>query len=474
MIEHAGERQPAIVTDQETVTYGDLHRLCDMAVSELGFLQPGSVLACVMPNSVAMAVTILAAWRLNVVLAPISPRAPAAERTRLLSVLRPAAVATPDGVAAGGARGPAERGPQVAPQDALILFTSGSTGSPKAAILSRANVRAGVRAVVDRFGLSAEDRTAATLPWTHGHGLIGVLLSALGAGGTVVIGGSRPVIDVLRTDRHLTWASVVPAQLTALCAAGSEPPAGRWRFLRTASAPLNQPLAARAEALLRCPVAEAYGMTETAHQAAANEPAFGERTLGSVGRPSPELRIRCRGPHIGEGRELEVAGPSVFRGYLGDADATGAALERGWYRTRDVGRIDAGGRVHLLGRISEHINRAGNKISPVEVEDALAEHPDIAASLVAGWPDPAVGEEVGALIQLRPGAELSRADIERHCHETLAVYKHPRRIRFVTELPTLDSGKPSRVRAAQMLAETSADRSATGPGTGPDRPVPPR
>ena len=473
MIECTNERQPAVVTDQETVTYGDLRRLCDVAVSELGFLKPGSVLACVMPNSVAMAVTVLAAWRLNVVLAPISPRAPASERARLLNVLRPAAVATPDGVA-GAACVPGEIGPQAGLDDALILFTSGSTGRPKAAILSRANVRAGVRAVVDRYRLTAEDRTVATLPWTHGHGLIGVLLSALSAGGTVVLGGSRPVMDVLRTDRHLTWASMVPAQLTALCAAGSKPQAGRWRFLRTASAPLNRLLAARAEELLQCPAAEAYGMTETAHQAAANEPAFGERVLGSVGRPSPEARVRCRGPQIGDGRELEVAGPSVFRGYLGDVTATSAALEHGWYRTRDVGRVDASGRIHLLGRISEHINRAGNKISPLEVEDALAEHPDIVASLVAGWADPAVGEEVGALIQLRPGVELSHADIARHCHDRLAVYKHPRRIRFVTEIPTLDSGKPSRIRAAQMLAAIATDRSSAGQDTGPDRLAPAR
>jgi acyl-CoA synthetase (AMP-forming)/AMP-acid ligase II len=225
---------------------------------------------------------------------------------------------------------------------------------------------------------------------------------------------------------------------------------------------------------LNCPVAEAYGMTETAHQAAAAEPAFSERVLGSVGRPSPGLRVRCRGPQIGDGRQLEVAGPSVFRGYLGDADATRTALARGWYRTGDVGRVDADGRIHLLGRISQHINRAGNKISPLEVEDALAEHPDVVASLVAGWADPAVGEEVGALIQLRPGAELSHADIERHCHDRLAVYKHPRRIRLVTEIPTLDSGKPSRVRAAQMLAEIATDRSSAGPGTGSDRLAPAR
>ena len=459
MIEYTDERQPALVTDQETVTYGDLRRLCDVAASELGFLKPGSVLACVMPNSVAMAVTVLTAWRLNVVLAPISARAPAAEQTRLLSVLRPAAVATPDGVAAGGERSPGENGPQAGPEDALILFTSGSTGRPKAAILSRANVQSGVGAVVDRYWLTARDRTAATLPWTHGHGLIGVLLSTLSVGASVVVDGSRPVMDVLRADPRLTWASMVPAQLTALCAAGSEPPAGTWRFLRTASAPLSRLLAARAEALLNCPVAEAYGMTETAHQAAANEPAFGERVLGSVGRPSPETRFRCHGPRIGDGRELEVAGPSVFRGYLGDAEATTAALVRGWYRTRDVGRVDADGRIHLLGRISEHINRAGNKISPLEVEDVLAEHPDIVASLAAGCPDPVVGEEVGVLIQLRPGAELDRTDIERHCHDRLAVYKCPRHIRFVTEIPTLDSGKPSRVRAAQMLEEISTDRS---------------
>ncbi|HXM54466.1 MAG TPA: AMP-binding protein, partial [Candidatus Dormibacteraeota bacterium] len=455
------------------LTYGqlDLHaeRLADRLRPHVG---PGSVLACVLPNGPAFAVALLAAARLSACFAPLGHRLTSPERTRLFDVLRPLVL-----VAGPGVEPPAScavlarwtdpwapwpdevhaRRPLVAPEDdgelaprhgdALILLTSGSTGTPKGVLLTRENVAAGTGAVVARYGLTPADRTVALLPWTHGHGLIGVLLSTLRAGGSIVVAREQRLDHALRAPAT-TWLSLVPPLLHELCAATGSP---RLRFIRTASAPLPAELASAAEARFDCPVAEAYGMTETAHQAAANAPAFDARRLGWVGHPSG-TQFR-RGPvRVGEGHELEVSGPAVFRGYLRDPRATAAALAGGWYRTGDIGRIGPDGAIRLLGRLTEHINRGGSKVSPVEVEEALAGHPDITACLVLGVPHPVLGEEIAALVQARPGASLTAEAVHAHCGTRLAPYKVPRVIRFVAALPRLPNGKPSRRLAAGLLA----------------------
>ncbi len=150
---------------------------------------------------------------------------------------------------------------------------------------------------------------------------------------------------------------------------------------------------------------------------------------------------------------MEVEGPSVFRGYLRRPDLTAEALAGGgWYRTGDVGVVEPSGHVRLLGRISELINRGGFKVSPVEVEEAINAHPSVSGSLVAGVPHPVLGEEVAALVVLRPGENLRAGDVGRHCAALLADYKRPGIVRFVAEIPCLPNGKPSRKLARQLLA----------------------
>ena len=476
---------PAFVSERgETVlTYRELGRASDALASRLRFLAPGSLIAAALPNGVAFAVTALAAWKLGAVVAPISSAAPAPERARLIDRLQPrvlvigesaqcppTAVATvvwprserptPEIVERVTACAEPATGPGIvpSPDDALILFTSGSTGEPKGVVLSRDNVEAGVLSVLRTYGLTAADRTVTLLPWTHGHGLIGVLLSTLSAGASIVLGTHRTGVRAVETLRHavgVTWVSMVPSQLTILCAqAEMSGPTPTWRFIRTASSPLSQRVASEAERLFACPVSEAYGMTETAHQAAANAPTFAERRLGSVGAAS-DLRFRYGRP-FAAGHELEVSGRAVFRGYLRDPEATRSALQAGWYRTQDVGRLDGEGRIMLLGRLSEHINRGGSKVSPMEVEAALSQHPDVAASLVVGLPHPVLGEEVAALVRLRADAHLSQDALTEHCAAHLSSAKRPRVIRFVAEIPCLPNGKPSRQLARRLLSDAES------------------
>lgn len=411
----------------------------------------GGVVCALLPNSPDFVVALLATWKLGAVFAPLNPQLTAVERQRAMEVARPRVMVEAGGITrCDHLAEPPEPAPGAG--DALLLFTSGSTGTPKGVLLSNAAVESGVRAVVDTFGLGPDDRTLALLPWTHGHGLIGVLLASLAAGARVDLDDARGLAGALAGRLDLaTWLSAVPPTLAMLADRQERSPSrARLRFIRTASAPLSLPLATRTESLFGCPVAEAYGMTETCHQAAANPP-DSHRQLGTVGLPTRAI-FRHVGDEIGGGRELEVRGAGLFRGYLGRPDLTEAAVTGdGWYRTRDIGVIQPDGFVRLIARTSDIINRGGFKVSPGEVEASLASHPAVSASLVAAVPHAVLGEEIGALVVVRPGVPLTVADLRRHCRQELAGYKQPGVIKIVAEIPRLANGKPSRRLAADLL-----------------------
>ncbi|HXM56052.1 MAG TPA: AMP-binding protein [Candidatus Dormibacteraeota bacterium] len=417
-------------------------------------VREGDVVATVLPAGPSLAAAAAACWRLGAVLAPLGDQLPPAELDRALAAARPRGLLAPAGAEVEW-RPCSPAASDSRPGDALLLLTSGSTGTPKAVILTRANVAAGTAAVVGTFGLGEADATLALLPLTHGHGLLGVLLATAASGGSVLLGARgnpRAAVEAIVAGR-VSWISVVPPLLALLVeAARSRPVRGRLRFIRTASAPLPVGLASRAEEVFDCPVAEAYGMTETSHQAAANPPDRERRRLGTVGVPTG-TEWRLAGEEVGGGRLLEVRGPGVFRGYLGQPELTDAALTPdGWYRTLDVGRVEAGGHLRLLGRRSEFINRGGAKVAPAEVEEAASSHPDVAACLAAAVPHPVLGEEVGLLVVPRQGGRLDVADLRRHCAERLADDKRPGVIGLADRLPGLASGKPSRSLAGQLLA----------------------
>lgn len=445
-------------------------------------VRPGDIVLLVLPNGPAFAHALVAGMMAGAVVAPINPLLTRREQGAIMDIAQPvlvvgeaAASVLPSTVrGAGLVRDPlsaecsiewtataAARVPEwpnpigPAPGDALLLFTSGSTGTAKGVLLTDANVAAGVSAVVSTYELTGDDCSPGLLPWTHGHGLIGQFLATLAAGGTLFLDarGAPNARDVVASGR-CSWITAVPAQLNLLGEAlsASPVPRSRLRFVRSASSPLRVELARRIEDRLGCPVSEAYGMTETSHQAAANRPALVDRRLGSVGRPTG-LRMRVASQAPEQDGELQVAGAAVFRGYLGAPAETRSAFTRdGWYHTQDLGHVDADGYVTLIGRRSEMIDRGGFKVAPAEVEQALARHPEIADCLVAGVPHAVLGQEIGALIVLRPGSRLTAVDIRRHCREQLAAYKEPGMVRIVTELPRLANGKPARSLAAGVLA----------------------
>jgi oxalate---CoA ligase len=468
----ATDRQVMVSPSGEVIlNYRTLVHAADALACGLGrSIGPGDVVCAVLPNGPRFAAALLATWRLGACFAALDPRLTGAELRTVLGLLQPRALvvreppaSVPDtvrAIAAGDApvetrAAPARPswsdGPGPSDADRLILFTSGSTGTPKGVLLTDANVRAGIAAVSGAYRLDANDVTAALLPWTHGHGLFGLLLGTLRAGGTILLPGALPAVRALGgpAGSRLTWLSVVPPMLSMLCDAGCRLPG--LRFVRTASAALPPPLAAAAESRFGCPVSQAYGMTETAHQTAANPITLADRRPGTVGLPTG-VELRLTGDEMGGGRLLEVRGASVFRGYLGSAAATSAALTGdGWYRTRDIAAIDGDGFLRLLGRSGDLINSGGFKVAPPEVENALCEHPDVRAALVAALPHTVLGEEVAAVVVPRPGAELTEGELHRHCAERLVEYKRPARYRFVPALPCLPNGKPSRAAVPALF-----------------------
>lgn len=366
---------------------------------------------------------------------------------------------------AAGAR-PATPGPARSSDVALLLQTSGTTARPKRVPLTHANLAASAQGIAASLGLGAEDRCLDVMPLFHIHGLM-VLLASLAAGGSVAC---PPRFDVARFGAWLeelrpTWYSAVPTMHHAVVRlAGLAPsPAARTslRLIRSSSAPLPPRLAAELEALFGVPVIEAYGMTEASHQIASNPLPPRPRKPGSVGiaAGAAVAIVDAAGRPLppGVAGEIVIRGPGVTAGYE-NGPAEGAWTSEGWLRTGDQGRLDADGYLFLTGRLTEIINRGGEKISPREVEDVLGAHPAVAEAVAFPIPHPTLGEDVGVAVVLHAGASAATQDLRRFAAERLADFKVPGRVLLVDRIPAGATGKPQRARLAEQLQPQAGAR----------------
>ncbi|MBI2525899.1 MAG: non-ribosomal peptide synthetase [Candidatus Rokubacteria bacterium] len=349
---------------------------------------------------------------------------------------------------------------------ALVLQTSGTTARPKGVPLSHANLCASARSIAASLGLGVGDRCLDVMPLFHIHGLM-VLLASLAAGGSVAC---PPRFDVTRFASWLeelrpTWYSAVPTMHHAVVRlAGLAPsPAARTslRLIRSSSAPLPPRLAAELEALFGVPVIEAYGMTEASHQIASNPLPPRPRKPGSVGiaAGAAVAIVDAAGRPLppGVAGEIVIRGPGVTAGYE-NGPAEGAWTSEGWLRTGDQGRLDADGYLFLTGRLTEIINRGGEKISPREVEDVLGAHPAVAEAVAFPIPHPTLGEDVGVAVVLHAGASAATQDLRRFAAERLADFKVPGRVLLVDRIPAGATGKPQRARLAEQLQPQAGAR----------------
>lgn len=458
----------ALVDGSRSVSFAELEaaaagRATALAAAGLG---PGDRVALVLGNDVDFVVTYLGALWAGAVAVPLNPAAPAPELARRLGVVRPTLVVT------GGAAEVPPGGWSVVPvehlqpadgappaeaerddaEPAVLLFTSGVAGAPRAAMLTHGCLGANIGQVLDHPGLavSASDTGIAFLPFFHVFGLNVALGVALAAGArTVLPGPFDPVAGAaMIRDHGVTLVAGVPTMFAAWCDAPSEAvPADAFATVRLAisgAAELPAPVAQAFRARFGIPVHQGYGLTEASPVVSTT--AGDQPRPGSVGRPlaGVEVRIVDRSgteAEPGDPGEIQVRGPNVFAGYWEDPEATDRVLVDGWLHTGDVGLYDPDGELHLVDRAKDLVIVSGFNVYPAEVEEVLLAHPDVADAAVAGVRSTRTGEAVAALVVPRADRSPDPEALRRFVAERLARYKVPERVRIVERLPRNEAGK---------------------------------
>ena len=358
---------------------------------------------------------------------------------------------------------------------AVYQYTGGTTGVPKAAMLTHRNLVANVTQANawNTTRVSGAEVILAAVPFFHIYGLTIALLLGLADGAAIVIQTRPDVPEILELiDRYQpTQFPGVPALYNGF---NQQPDIARHRirsikYCLSGSAPLPVEVARRFEELTGGRVVEGYGLSETSPGTHVN-PLTGEGRLGSIGLPLPntdqrvidlETGTRVLGPN--EVGELSVRGPQVMLGYFGHPEETAAVLTDGWFRTGDIARIDADGYAFIVDRKKDMVSVGGMKVYPREVEEVLFQHPGVADSAAVGVPDAEHGEVLRAYVVRKPGATVSEEELIAFVRDRIAHYKAPRSVEFRDALPR--SGVQKVLRRV-LRDEAVAASGATGPAKG--------
>ena len=345
--------------------------------------------------------------------------------------------------------------------EALVLHTSGTTSRPKVVPLTQANLVASASNIASTLKLSDVDHSLNIMPLFHIHGLIAVLCASISAGASVCCTAGFNALKFfdLAAGEKITWFSGVPTMHQAILLRGQRQAqtakALNLRFIRSSSASLPPAVFDELTELFDCPVIEAYGMTEATHQMTSNPLPPHVQKAGFVGLPAgPEVCIMdASGNQVAKGEEGEVCikGENVTPGYDKNPDANAQSFINGWFRTGDQGMFDADGYLKITGRLKEIINRGGEKISPLEIDNVLMEHPAIQQVVSFAVADKSYGEEIGVAIVLGEGQSLTEAELKNYANERLARFKIPKYIRFLDEIPKGATGKMQRIGLAKKL-----------------------
>jgi long-chain acyl-CoA synthetase len=354
---------------------------------------------------------------------------------------------------------------------AVYQYTGGTTGRPRAAMLSHRNLVANVLQIAewDTLKHPGEEVVLATIPFFHVYGLTVAFLTPLYMGGAVVMQTRPEIRELLKLiDRYQpTQFPGVPALYQAF---NQQPDIQRHRihsiqFCLSGSAPLPVEVARRFEELTGAKVVEGYGLSETSPATHAN-PVAGERRSGSIGLPVPNTDQRV--VDLGTGTtvlgpdeigELAIRGPQVMLGYFGQPEETALVLRDGWLRTGDIARIDRDGYAYIVDRKKDMIDVGGFKVYPREVEEVLFQHPGVADAAVVGVPEAARGEVVKAFVVRKPGASVTAEELIAFVRDRLAHYKAPRSVEFRDSLPRSAVQKVLR----RVLRDEAAAAAATAP-----------
>ena len=456
---------------------------CETIIGDTA-LKPGDRVAILMPAPVPFALTMLALMRMRVVSVPLSTRLTASELAwqvknadcRLVICTADARAQTSDMDA------PIFELPTMTAHDRpsdfdgwgtlhfdddfAIIHTSGTTGKPKAAVLTVGNIHHSAIDAALSLEIRRNARWLCVLPLYHVGGL-SIILRSLICGTAVEFGPTAP-FDVHETNRVLsdnpiTIVSLVPTMLGRLLDAKRRAWNPRLRLILLGGE------APSAELLARCaaedlPIATCYGMTETASQVVTALPALVYQKMGAVGKAMMTAKVRIideKGDKAATNApgEVLVKGGSVMRGYYNDTAATAKALRDGWLHTGDIGYLDEDGDLFILQRREDLIISGGENIYPAEVEAALREHPAVEEAVALGLADAQWGQRVAAVVELRAGRSATSDDIIAFARRRLAGYKIPQRIAFVAELPRTAAGKVRR-REARSAFDDASDSDA--------------
>ena len=476
LLEDAGSlhaARPALHLRDEVISYGELLRR-EAAVAELlrqHRVGVGDRVALMLPNGAEFVTAYFAILRLGAVAVPLnvllSPREVADRVARARPSLLLLDEQSEDSVGdvarqAGAELLRIEHGPVTDPPEArapaertdddpaVILFTSGTSGAAKGAILTHGSLRAAALGAGSALELGPQDVMLGVAPFSHVLGQATGILSTISAGAAIALVPRFDPADTLRfmAQTGTTIVLGVPAMCITLCQAAraADHPLPPVRVGHVGGAPVPLEVAREFERTFGAGVREGYGLTEMSGIATTFLPGQ-KRRPASVGRPlgATEVRIvsltgdRLPPDEIGE---VQFRGPSVFAGYWEDEEETRAALAPdGWLSTGDMGYLDEGGYLYLVDRKKEMIIRGGYNVYPREVEEVLYAHPEVVEAAVLSVPHEVLGEEVAAVVVLTPGSRLTPESLKEFARERLAAYKYPREIVFVDALPKGPTGK---------------------------------
>ena len=323
---------------------------------------------------------------------------------------------------------------------ALVLHTSGTTGRPKAVPLTHRNLTRTMKNIQDTYKLTPQDRTMLVMPLFHVHGLLAGFLAPLHSRGSVIVPLRFSASDFWRdfTKYEANWYSAVPTIHQILLKSPLPEPKPNIRFIRSCSSPLAPSVFHQLEKTFDAPVLEAYAMTEAAHQMTSNPLPPARRPPGSVGvGQGVEVKILDQeGNEVAQGSEGEICirGENVTKGYLNNAEANKSSFTKsGFFRTGDQGKKDEEGYIYITGRIKELINKGGEKISPIELDNVLSQHPAVTEAVSFAIADEMYGQDIGAAIVQKEDQQLTSDELRKWVAERVARFKVPKKVRDTTD-----------------------------------------
>ena len=439
---HHPERT-ALLFEGGRVSYHELDRRAAVAAAALQAqgVEADDRVAIKLPNTPDYLAAYFGVLRLGAVAVPLNVLLAQPEVDARLEA------ATPRAYVDSPLRGEGEVHVEIAERDeddpAALLFTSGTTGRPKGAILTHAGIRAAARFGADALGFDRDDVLLGVAPFPHVLGQqVFVCAFLVGAGVSVVQRFEPEHALETMTSTRTTVIFGVPTMCVALCEAALSAealPPLRIAHIGGSAVPVD--VARRFEETFGSAIHEGYGLTEMSGLATTF--ALGRRRkAGSVGRPSSSTEMRIANEDERGVGEVQFRGASVIRGYWNDPEATAAAIDgKGWLSTGDLGYLDEDGDLFLVDRKRELIIRGGYNVYPREVEEVLYKHPAVLEAAVVGVPHESLGEDVAAIVVARPGVELDPEELKAWAKERVAAYKYPRHVVLAAELPKSPTGK---------------------------------